>query len=106
MSFHQSALFVHLVAVGLLTASSAVLAVETPAEDCSTSKVVADATHKVFSSSDVNPLFVQDETSSQAAMSTPAEADWLNYVEMHERYSGAAARSVFMPWFSLQHEAN
>ncbi len=106
MPSNLSALFVRLLGVAALSLSTAAIAVETPLEECSASHVLADATHKVFSGADKQPLFVQDETSSQPSMSTPAEADWLHYVEMHEQFSGSSARSVFMPWFSLQHEAN
>lgn len=49
---------------------------------------------------------VQDETSSNALVSMPGEAEWLSYLEMHEQLSGSAARSLFMPWFSLQQQAN
>ncbi len=106
MPFNLSALFVRLIGVSVLTLSSVAIAVETPPEECSTANVLADATHKVFSGAGVQPSFVQDETSSPASMSTPVEADWLHYVEMHEQVSGSSARSVFMPWFSLHHEAN
>lgn len=106
MPSNVSALLVRVLGAAALTLSSTSYAVETPVEECSGSHVRADATHKVFSGAANQPLFVQDETSSQAAMSTPAEADWLHYVEMHEQLSGSSARSVFMPWFSLQHEAN
>ncbi len=81
-------------------------AIESPVEAASAPACSAAVTRDVLGAVSVPGFFVQDETSSQAPLSMPTEAEWLTYVEMHEQLSGSAVRSLFMPWFSLQQQAN
>lgn len=81
-------------------------AVESPVEAAAAPACPAGLARDVLGAVSVPGFSVQDETSSTAPLSMPTEADWLTYVEMHEQLSGSAVRSLFMPWFSLQQQAN
>lgn len=81
-------------------------AVESPKEVAAAPVCASELTREVLGAIPAPGFVVQDETSSQGALSMPTEAEWLTYVEMHEQLSGSAVRSLFMPWFSLHQQAN